>query len=177
MGARWMDFHYVSRGGTSITQLAMLGNLSEAPEVIQLSSAWAVSPVGNCVPCMKMAEQPLWNGIGVSGIGTMLVWPWVWLASLYIAMVRSGKNTILPRGRVMTLWGWDLYPEIGLGAHVRCRSDRGHFICPFVGSGVNNDTWGPVSNAVDWLLPAWTSSKMPFFWVECLVPLLKVCSP
>ena len=44
----------------------------------------------------------------------------------------------------MTLWGWDLYPEIGLGAHVRCRSDRGHFICPFVGSGVDNDTWGPV---------------------------------
>jgi len=23
-------------------------------------------------------------------------------------------------------------------------SDKGHFICPFVGSGVDNDTWGPV---------------------------------
>ena len=28
-------------------------------------------------------------------------------------------------------------------------SDKGHFICPFVGSGVDNDTWGPVSNAGD----------------------------
>ena len=58
----------------------------------------------------------------------------------------------------MTLWGWDLCPEIG--AHVGCRSDRGHVICPSVGSGMDNDTWGPVSNAGDWLLPAWTSSKL-----------------
>ena len=55
----------------------------------------------------------------------------------------------------MTLWGRDLYPEIG--AHVGCRSDRGHFVCPLVGYGVDNDTWGSVSNAGDWLLPAWTS--------------------
>jgi hypothetical protein len=44
-------------------------------------------------------------------------------------------------------------------ALIGCRSDKGHFICPFVGSGVDNDTLGPVFNAGDWLLPAWTSSK------------------
>ena len=57
----------------------------------------------------------------------------------------------------MTLRGRDLYLEIG--AHVGCHSDKGHFICPFVGSGVDNDTLGLVFNAGDWLLPAWTSSK------------------
>ena len=55
---------------------AGLGNRSEAPEVIQSPlSAWAVRPVavGSCVPCIKIAQQPLWNGMGVDGIGTVLV--------------------------------------------------------------------------------------------------------